>query len=467
MKSFFQRVLPGVFGKAADPQASVIDRSKTVAVTPSSPGTSPAVNPLGQAGGASGIGARRPLISADGAVAGFEFRIGNQMMRRLQGRPDERTQAAHVAAVLTAASWVTQKGRTGVARMPADWLVHAVGMKVGPGVMIALEEPAGPAPQPAVVDADQAVTRQLRENGVKLGWELMSDLGLDPDFVLVRQGSQDMAAMMAAMRAWPAALKGLPVIATDIVSTEDLELALQGGVAYACGALVPRAERDEVTEVKPVPPEVRRIGHLLNQLVTGADTGVIVGEIKGDVGLSYRVLRRLNSARYAQLNGFSIDQAVPVLGRNELYRWLSMMLVQFAGSRKASSALQEIALWRSRLLELLALEKGEPVPGQFFTLGLASLLGAILKLEPVDVVSTLSLPESARQALLDQTGPWHVYLAIAQQLEAHTLEDSPHLADAFGGVARVHVLSDEAWTWAEENTDKTGSSAAPGASSSG
>jgi EAL and modified HD-GYP domain-containing signal transduction protein len=276
-----------------------------------------------------------------------------------------------------------------------------------------------------------------------------------------------MAAMMVAMRAWPAALKGLPVIATDIVSTEDLELALQAGVAYACGALVPRAERDEVAEVKPVPPEVRRIGHLLNQLVTGADTGVIVGEIKGDVGLSYRVLRRLNSARYAQLNGFSIDQAVPVLGRNELYRWLSMMLVQFAGSRKASSALQEIALWRSRLLELLALEKGEPVPGQFFTLGLASLLGAILKLEPVDVVSTLSLPESARQALLDQTGPWHVYLAIAQQLEAHTLEDSPHLADAFGGVARVHVLSDEAWTWAEENTDKTASAAAPGASSSG
>jgi EAL and modified HD-GYP domain-containing signal transduction protein len=280
VKSFFQRVLPGVFGKAADPQASVIDRSKTVAVPPSSPVTAPSVGPLGQVGGASGIGARRPLIAADGAVAGFEFRIGNQMMRRLQGRPDERTQAAHVAAVLTAASWVTQKGRTGVARMPADWLVHAAGMNVGPGVMIALEEPAGPAPQPELVDANQTVTRQLRENGVKLGWELMSNLGLDPDFVLIRQGSQDMAAMMAAMRAWPAALKGLPVIATDIVSTEDLELALQGGVAYACGALVPRAERDEVVEVKPVPPEVRRIGHLLNQLVTGADTSVIVSEIK-------------------------------------------------------------------------------------------------------------------------------------------------------------------------------------------
>ena len=439
----------------------VVEPVQTIAAPGASNGPSP--DSPGQAA-ASGIGARRPLIATDGAIAGFEFRIGDMAMRRLQQRGDARVQAAHVVAVLSSASWMAQKGRTGVARIPGDWLVHAAGWVGCPGVMIALEEAVGPTPLPEAAAANHAEIRRLRDSGVKLGWELMSDLGLGPDFVLIRQGEQDMAAMMAAMRAWPDALKGLPVIATNIVSTEDLELALQGGVAYACGALVPRTEKDEVVEVMPVPPEVRRIGHLLNQLVTGADTGVIVNEIKGDVGLSYRILRRLNSAGYAQLNGFSIDQAVPVLGRNELYRWLSMMLVQFAGRRKASSALQEIALWRSRLLELLAMEKGEQVPGQFFTLGLASLLGAILKLELADVVSTLNLPDTARDALLAKTGPWHVYLEIAKHLEAHTLEESAILAEPFGGVGRVLALSDEAWTWAEENTDKTAPAPAPGAS---
>ena len=461
MKSFFQRVLPGVFGKAEDLQPAVLERRRAVAAPAPPTVADAAVIPPGETGTGSGIGARRPLISAEGAIAGFEFRIGAPIIQRLQRRADERTQAAHVAAVLSSAQWMTQRGRKGLARLPVDWLVHATGMTVGAGLMIALEQAAGSTRSPEAVAATDAVILRLREAGVRLGWELMSDLGLEPDFVLIRQEGQDMAAMVAAMRAWPDVLKRLPVIATDIGSTEDLELALQGGAAFACGALVPRAQTDEVAEVKPVPPEVRRIGHLLNQLVTGADTALIVSEIKGDVGLSYRVLRRLNSARYAQLNGFSIDQAVPVLGRNELYRWLSMMLVQFAGSRKASSALQEIALWRSRLLELLAVERGEQTPGQFFTLGLASLLGAILKLEPAEVVSTLNLPESARQALLEQAGPWHVYLAIAQQLESHALEDSADLVEPFGGVARVLALSEAAWTWAEENTDKAASAAAP------
>ena len=47
-------------------------------------------------------------------------------------------------------------------------------------------------------------------------------------------------------------------------------------------------------------PEARRIGYLLNLLVTGAETGSIVREIKGDVSLSYRLLKRLNSASFAQ-----------------------------------------------------------------------------------------------------------------------------------------------------------------------
>ena len=161
------------------------------------------------------------------------------------------------------------------------------------------------------------------------------------------------------------------------------------------------------------------------------------------------MLKRLNSARFAHIQAAaSIDQAVLLLGRNELYRWLSLMMVQFAGRRKASSALQEMTLWRSRFLELLALQAKEAAPGQLFTLGLASMLGTILHISQKNVVSTLNLPPLAAQALLEYSGPWYDYLLLARQLEQHQLDETSALVARFGGATRVTELEDDAWAWA-------------------
>jgi EAL and modified HD-GYP domain-containing signal transduction protein len=288
-----------------------------------------------------------------------------------------------------------------------------------------------------------------------VGWERTLDLDGEPDFVLARQGSTPMAELLGSIQRWSAEIQALPVVACDIASVEDLEAALQQGVQWACGALAPNGQVLEPAEALPVSPESRRIGQLLNLLVTGAETGSIVREIKGDVSLSYRLLKRLNSASFGQQNPVvSIDQAVMLLGRNELYRWLSLLLMQFAVSRKASSALQEVALWRSRLMELLAKERAEAHPEQLFTLGLASMLGVILKMSQTDVVDTLKLPEAARQALLEASGPWHVYLQMAMQIEAQEVDGENAVADQFGGAQRVLELGDEAWAWGAENTDR-------------
>ena len=48
-----------------------------------------------------------------------------------------------------------------------------------------------------------------------------------------------------------------------------------------------------------------------------------------------------------------------VLGRGELYRWLSVLLTASGSGRKASRALQEVSLARARLLELLSARSDE------------------------------------------------------------------------------------------------------------
>jgi len=276
-----------------------------------------------------------------------------------------------------------------------------------------------------------------------------------PDFVLLCQGNDPMAPLIEATKMWPSVRQGASLVATDIASIADLEWALQNGVQFACTALTAMQLGAERLPSRAVPPELRRIGQLLQRLVAGDETAAIADDIKGDVGLSFRLLSRLKSAQYSQLRDCSsIEQAVLMLGRNELYRWLSLLMVQFAGARQASGALQEITLWRSRLLELLAVRSAEPAPTQLFTLGLASMLAPLLRIAMTDVVDILRLPVNAEEALIRQSGPWFAYLQLVEHVQSQSPDVPESLCERFGGIEAVTELSAQAWDWAAENVSK-------------
>jgi EAL and modified HD-GYP domain-containing signal transduction protein len=396
-------------------------------------------------------------MASNGDVVGFEFRIDDAVLQALAHSGDVAAQAAHVAAVLVAARLVAINGRIGLARLPAAWMAYAVVAKNESGTVIGLElDPDAPL-EPSVQQKAVAVAAQFRAVGAQLAWDAASPLGPAPDlpdFLLVRPAPRQVASeWVQSISTRPAELQGIPVIATDLSNIEDLELALQGGVRLASGSLTARAAVTPQQKVSVLSPDLVRLAQLLGQLASGAETAAITRAIKGDVSVSVRLLQRMNSASFAHLGGVSsIDQAVLMLGRNDLHRWLSLMLTQFADKRKLSSTLQEVALWRARLLELLATERGESEPGRFFTLGLASMLGIILKISPEEVVSTLNLPPEAAQALA-HTGPWYVYLRTLQQLENQTASQASAVADGFRSAERLQELSGQAWAWAAEHTD--------------
>jgi len=448
MKTLFQRLLPRVFGtNAAKPDQPVPPSGLPERDTPvpaAAPGTGAALP---------SIGARRPLISGKGEIVGFEFRISEDMQRRMSRRADDSAKAAHARAVLTSARLLAHSGRLGLARLPADCLIHAAGLDSLAGLWIAADQaPATAAAEPPSAAQLQvlALTLQdLRTLGAKIAWDARLALPLLPDFMLLAQGSEPMAEVLQARQTCPTAWQSLPVLVTDIATFEDLELALHNQVNYVCGSLAVTPAATDPKENLPLAPEVSRIGSLLNQLVTGAENNDIVANIKSDVGLSYRLLQRINSASFARINaGASIDQAVLLLGRGELYRWLSLLLFQFAGQRKTASALQEVALWRSRLLELLAQQNHEESPAQLFTLGLASMMGPILNISLREVLSILHLHPFAQQALVERLGPWHVYMQIALLVESQHLDDDNPLVVQFGGGPNITALSDAAWDWA-------------------
>ncbi len=463
MVSLFQRILPKSLRAEATPE------SPKVSVAPL-----PAAAPASQPGPSVAVTARRPLIAANGEVAGFEIRFDTAVLQRLADETDPKVIAAHAAAVLVAARLVAMGGRVWVcwcgggggsaggaappplARLPVHWLPHAPVPKDEPGTLIGLElareEVLGDDAKAAVTEA----VSLFQFAGGKVAWGPRVGLDIPADYALVQQGTQSLAALLGEIQSLPTELKSKQILVTDVGNVDDLEMILSHGVKYVSGALEAKSVVSEPAKPKlPLQPEVRRVSQLLHKLAAGAENAQIIEDLKGDLGLSVQLLQRINSASFAQLGGVaSIDQAVVMLGRNELQRWLSMMLMQFAGKRKVSSALQEVALWRSRFLELLAIEKGAPDPGQFFTLGLASMLGLILKISAEEVVTTLGLPQEGQDALLTKSGPWHCYLHTATQVESQSLSDQSAMDDGFGGAGRVLQLSDDAWAWAAEHSDR-------------
>ena len=271
--------------------------------------------------------------------------------------------------------------------------------------------------------------------------------GLRPDFRLLVEGAGGLEQLLAEVRQAHAAEPQTTLIVSGLGSVDAIEAALAAGAALACGSFgsTPLAPAS-----KPLQGDVQRIIQLLSAVRDEQQPlSVLTQDLRADVALSYRLLRHVNSPAVGLSRAVeSIDQAVLMLGRAELHRWLSVLLLSSVHGRKASRALQEVSLARAKLLETLAREQPGQAPDALFTVGLLSLLDVMLKAPLSQALGPLRLSEPARLALIERSGPWARWLQLAESLERHDLATAGEIAQDFGGLEHVTERSDDAWRWA-------------------
>jgi len=418
---------------------------------PAAPPPRPAPRPVVErapAAAPAGLGARRPLVSGHGGLAGFEFHSGALDRRRTRRADDAAVSAAYAGNVLGAMRLNASQGLASLAELPVGWLARCdPAASAGPGMHLLLA--ADPATD-AAADCATLVGR-LRSAGVRVGWDpfgnaaiVMADAGA-PDFApLYPPAAADAAAWRGAASALAARCPGVPQVLLDVPSVEVMEALLGPSVLLAACtvascALPPR--------VQALPPQAGRLLRLLERLLHDeGDNAAVVADIKADPALALRLLHHLNSAGAMPGRELdSIEQAVLVLGRDQLYRWIAQMLVRMAPPRPAAAALQAMALARGRLLELLARAQDAPSPGSLYLLGLASMLPLLLQCSLADAGDALHLSAAAMQALRDQAGPWAPHLRLLQALEANDIAAAGVHAGAFGGLDAVLAMWTEAW----------------------
>jgi EAL and modified HD-GYP domain-containing signal transduction protein len=195
-----------------------------------------------------------------------------------------------------------------------------------------------------------------------------------------------------------------------------------------------------------------RIMSLLNLVLNHAEYAEIEAQFKLDTGLTYKILRYINSPAVGlRFPIQSIGHVLLMLGHEQLYRWLTLLLFAHQGTDRRAQALLKNALVRARIAENLGdVRLGKELRGGLFITGILSMLDSLLNLPMDQAISTLKLSQPIVDALLRGQGPYSAYLSLAVACEGGNQEDIARLTRELGLTpAEINVAHIQALIWAE------------------
>lgn len=181
---------------------------------------------------------------------------------------------------------------------------------------------------------------------------------------------------------------------------------------------------------------------------------VISGIIEQDLGLSYKLLKLANSA-YFGVGGHgrikSIQSALALLGIQEIYRWISMMMFQRIQNIENAEMIK-LSLVRGKQMELLARALGDGTdPMEAFFTGMFSFIDVLLNRPMQQVLGEILLPERVKAALLggenDLTG---ILACVVECEQAHWDEAERSYPMNRIGMEKFMELYFESLKWAQE-----------------
>ncbi|MDR9498290.1 MAG: EAL domain-containing protein [Hydrogenovibrio sp.] len=140
--------------------------------------------------------------------------------------------------------------------------------------------------------------------------------------------------------------------------------------------------------------------------------------ISQDVSLSHKILRLASNTSAGKVE--SIHQAVLQFGLNRLQSWVSLLAMTQMDDKPPE--LMRTALIRARFCEIIGRHLQDLPAETFFTIGLFSVLDAMMDLALPDVLSQLNLDDRVMLALLDFEGEAGRTLKAALAIEQGNID---------------------------------------------
>lgn len=244
---------------------------------------------------------------------------------------------------------------------------------------------------------------------------------------------------------------GLAIAADGISSWPERRMCLSLMVDYCLGGFATTVDEEDKSQHLNQSRLV--LIELINLLRRDAALNELAAMAKRDPGVALQVVAMANSPM-AGLNNqvASLDQAIMVVGREVLYRWLTISMFRVGGNTQHDETLLELALARARFLELLGQQKlSRQQAEELFLVGLLSLLDSLLSMPMAKIVEKMKVSPVVADVLLHSEGAYGRYLMLALAVEKGRGEQAARLAELLDLAAKTLDKSAlDAMAWAQE-----------------
>ena len=242
----------------------------------------------------------------------------------------------------------------------------------------------------------------------------------------------------------------------DFVRCRDAGFQLFQGYHFA---------RPEVVSGRRLTASQTTIIQLINLAARDADTVKIEEGIKHDPALAVNLLSIVNSVAYNFSRRISsLRQAITVLGRRQLQRWLQLLLMTPAGKAPDASRtpLLQVAALRGRMLELLIghlRPRDATLAGQAFITGIMSMMPTALGMPMNEIFEQIALEQEIVAALQSYQGTLGKMLMLIECYDAEDADGCDAILAGFLGTGLDrnmlnHCLTESLrWINGNEETD--------------
>ncbi len=270
---------------------------------------------------------------------------------------------------------------------------------------------------------------------------------------LLLHTQDELRAIVGRLRKWPVKL-----LAEKVDSAEQARYCLELGFELFQGYYF---ARPAVLSARRANPAQLALLELLDLVLADADTVQIEQVFKQNPNLTYNLLRLVNSAGSGSGRRIAtVAQAITLLGRKQLQRWLQLLMFTLQENTAYPSPLLLMAATRGRMMELLALRKGSDAElrESAFMTGILSLIENVIGKPLPDIVRELNLGDRLAAALLRREGELGSLLDVVESVEHHDLSRTLAGLETCGGL-KLSDLTEaeiEAMAWTHQIAEGSG-----------
>jgi EAL and modified HD-GYP domain-containing signal transduction protein len=210
--------------------------------------------------------------------------------------------------------------------------------------------------------------------------------------------------------------KKIVFLAEKVETYEEFEKSKELGFSLFQGYFF---AKPEIISNKEIPSQKLALARLVKEIsACDPDSKKILDIIKKDVSISYKLLKFINSSYFNRPCKIdTIKDAMTFLGIDELKKYISLIATAGLADNKPNELLKN-SVFRARMCELIGSQaSSEFRQDELFTIGLFSLIEAMLDKKMDDIIREISFSAKITKALTGQNKTINKILNLISYIE--------------------------------------------------